>query len=160
MKISSIKGFALLEMLAVIAIISILAVIAVPSFLHQASNSKETEARQNLALALRSQQEYYQEFNIFADSWNQLDTGLKSATENYTYELFLTKEKGTGVLVNQKNRDLNSYIGGVKFINNKQGIKFITAQCKSIKQGDTLTTESLLVSANQIRCGKRVDDIK
>lgn len=158
MKIKN-AGFTLIEVAVVVAVIGILAAIALPSFLNQVSNSKETEARKNLALVLRRQQEYYQEHGIFALTWDELALGLSPITNNYTYEVFSTPQQGIGILINHRNKDLRSYLGGVKMVAIRQQASFLSAQCKAIKQGDILMRESLLVGRHQIRCGRRVEAI-
>lgn len=152
------KGFSLIELVVAIAVLGILAAIAIPSYLSQTNNSREVEPRERLRWLLAEQQSYYTEHGVFADDWEKL-TELPQSTTNYTYQLFPTKEQGIGILINSKNKDLSSYLGGIKAISN-QGVKFAMAQCKSIKRGDILKTDSLLVSANQVRCGKRVSEIK
>lgn len=156
----SIFGFSLIEMLVIVVFIGVLSAIAIPSFLNQANKSRESEPRQHLTLFLLRQRIFYHENNYFAETWEELDTKAFQPTENYSYELFSTANDGVGLLVNKQKVGLNSFVGGIKAINNKQGNIFVSAQCKSIKPHFVLTKESLLVAKNQILCGRHADQIK
>ncbi len=66
MKNTNIKGFTLLELMAVVAIIGILAAVAVPSFLKYIKKSKNTEAYTNLRKIYDGEVLYYQEDHTLA----------------------------------------------------------------------------------------------
>ena len=84
------EGFTLIELLVVIIIIGILSAIALPSFLNQANKAKQSEAKQYLASINKGQQSYYAEFGNFIydrDDIGKLGLGIKTATNNYTYNI-------------------------------------------------------------------------
>ena len=84
------EGFTLIELLVVIIIIGILSAIALPSFLNQANKAKQSEAKQYLASISKGQQAYYVENNKFIGkmaSINLLGLGVKTQTQNYTYNI-------------------------------------------------------------------------
>lgn len=154
------NGFTLIEVSVVLAIVGILIAIAVPLFFNQKAKAQEVEARQNLPIILKREEEHYLEYGSFITDWEKLALGLPQQTDSYTYELFITREQGIGVLVNSLNKDLRSYLGGVKVINTRGQVSLVTVQCRAVKQGDILKQQSLMVSATQIHCGSRVRPIK
>ena len=84
------EGFTLIELLVVIIIIGILYAIALPSFLNQANKAKQSEAKQYLASISKGQQAYYVENDTFIgtiDDIGKLGLGVKTATQNYTYDI-------------------------------------------------------------------------
>ncbi|MGD1805809.1 type IV pilin-like G/H family protein [Dapis sp. BLCC M126] len=81
------EGFTLIELLVVIIIIGILSAIALPSFLNQANKAKQSEAKQYLASINKGQQAYYVENSEFTAQITDLGLGIKTETENYTYEV-------------------------------------------------------------------------
>lgn len=81
------EGFSLIELLTVIVIIGILASLALPAFLSQAAKARFSEAKQTVGAINRAQQAYRLEKSAFAASFEELEVGLPSATQNYTYTL-------------------------------------------------------------------------
>ena len=84
------EGFTLIELLVVIIIIGILSAIALPSFLNQANKAKQSEAKQYLASISKGQQAYYVENDTFIGTINDIDKlglGVKTQTQNYTYDI-------------------------------------------------------------------------
>ena len=71
LKILSLTGFTLLEMLIVVIILGILAGIALPRYIRSLEKSRDSEAYVHLGLIRTAEIEYYADFNTFT---NNLDT--------------------------------------------------------------------------------------
>ncbi|WP_413164404.1 type IV pilin-like G/H family protein [Capilliphycus salinus ALCB114379] len=111
------EGFTLIELLVVIIIIGILSAIALPSFLNQANKAKESEAKQYLSAINKGQQAFYTENGKFTEGISSLGVGIKTATENYTYQC----EVGGTAIVNctatpLQGSALRGYLGAVYLI--------------------------------------------
>ncbi|WP_414572786.1 type IV pilin-like G/H family protein [Nostoc sp. CCY 9925] len=84
------EGFTLIELLVVIIIIGILSAIALPSFLNQANKARASEAKTYTGSVNRAQQAYFLESNSFITAqtdFNKLQLGIKTQTENFTYNV-------------------------------------------------------------------------
>lgn len=107
-------GFTLIELLVVTVIVGILSAIALPSFLNQASKAKETESKQYIGSLNRAHQAYFLEKNTFTNDFSLLGLGLKTQTENYTYEIQNnTSTAATNVSYPQNTLSLRAHVGGV-----------------------------------------------
>jgi type IV pilus assembly protein PilA len=80
-------GFTLIELLVVIIIIGILSAIALPSFLNQANRARESEAATYVGTVNRGQQAYRLEFPTFAPTLDDLEVGISTTTDYYTYAI-------------------------------------------------------------------------
>ena len=84
-KKNSDEGFTLIELLVVIIIIGILSAIALPSFLNQANKARESEAKQYIGSLNRGQQAYFLQEQEFSSALTNLELGIASVTQNYSY---------------------------------------------------------------------------
>ncbi|HEY9880399.1 MAG TPA: type IV pilin-like G/H family protein [Leptolyngbyaceae cyanobacterium] len=117
-------------------VLGILAAIALPSFLNQASNAKQSEARTYVGSMLRGQQAYFIEKGAFTTSIDQLGLGISSDTENYTYEI-VPGEDSSSVFVyaTPKDSSLRGFAGAVYAVSDASNeVMTYTGLC----QGDDL----------------------
>jgi type IV pilus assembly protein PilA len=81
MRLSSKKGFTLIELMIVVAIIGILAAIAIPNFLRFQAKSRQSEAKTNLGGIFTAQTAHFAEFNHYAHlgviSWAPIGTQIR-----------------------------------------------------------------------------------
>lgn len=87
------RGFTLIELMIVVAILGIVAAIAVPNFLRYQMQSRQSEARMNLAGIFVSELAYFGEQSRFSST---TDVGYQVAgTQNrYTYRTHSTDNTG------------------------------------------------------------------
>jgi type IV pilus assembly protein PilA len=83
----------MMELMVSIVIVSTLFVLAYPSFINQVSKARQSEAQSYLGAINRAQQSYYLQHRRFGTLPN-LEVGIRSVTENYTYT---TEPQGTGM---------------------------------------------------------------
>jgi len=81
------EGFTLIELLVVVIIIGVLAAIALPSLLGQVNKAKQSEARNYVGTANRSQQAFFLEYQRFATDLSELQVGIRTPSENYSYDI-------------------------------------------------------------------------
>lgn len=114
-KVSKESGFTLIELLVTIIIISILAALSLPSFLNQANKAKESESKQYIGSANRTQQAYFLEKDVFATDFALLGLGIKTETTNYTYGIDgAGRSSVKNVSYAQNTTTLRSHIGAVQ----------------------------------------------
>ena len=111
------KGFTLIELLVVIIIIGILSAIALPSFLSQASKSKQSEAKVYVGACLKGQQGHFIEKTEFSNTIADLEIGIRTDTTIYVYSTVGTNNgdlNDNGVCkARAKNVSLKGYSGKV-----------------------------------------------
>ena len=136
------EGFTLIELLVVIIIIGILSAIALPSFLNQANKAKQSEAKQYIASIAKGQQAYYAEEGAFITERDKIGTlglGIKTATDNYTYNLE-TSEVESNSAVNafteKAASGLRVYAGLIYLTEASGALTSITVMC----EGDAAAT--------------------
>jgi type IV pilus assembly protein PilA len=115
------NGFTLVELLVVIVIIGVLTAIALPSFLNQTAKAKQTEAKQNVSVVIRSQQLQYSEKGTFATVFDDLALGSLHggstfATDFYNYEIVTGSGTSTRLMTitaSTQDSSLKSYSGAL-----------------------------------------------
>jgi type IV pilus assembly protein PilA len=80
-------GFTVIELLMVVVIIGVLAGIGIPSMLNQTSKARHAEAKTYIGALNRSQQTFYLENRHFTANPGELDVGVPSSTNSYTYSI-------------------------------------------------------------------------
>jgi len=85
MKLTSKKGFTLIELMIVVAIIGILAAIAIPNFIKFQARSKTGEAKQNLKAFYTAQKAYYQEHDKYCSDMTLIGFSPERGNR-YTYD--------------------------------------------------------------------------
>ncbi|NET53819.1 MAG: hypothetical protein F6K09_35845 [Merismopedia sp. SIO2A8] len=76
-------------MLIVMVMLGILAAIASASLRNVITRAKESEAKMNVGVLLRGQQNHYMEYGKFANQLGDLGIGMASQTRHYAYDVQL-----------------------------------------------------------------------
>jgi type IV pilus assembly protein PilA len=135
------EGFTLIELLVVVIIIGVLAAIALPSLLGQVNKAKQAEAKNNVGAVNRAQQAYFLENQLFASSLSDLQAGIKSQTDNFSYSIH-----GGGTAAAQIQANI---VAGKKALKNYYGVA-------GTQVGSGATSEALTVA---IACEATVPDV-
>lgn len=95
-----------------IGLIFILSLIALPSFLSQANKAKQSEGRQYISSINKGQQAYYIEKEEFSYSISDLGIGIRTETDNYSYDIEKIDPKAFVIsTASAKDSQLKSYAG-------------------------------------------------
>jgi type IV pilus assembly protein PilA len=151
------KGFTLIELLVVIIIIGILSAIALPSFLNQAAKAKQTEAKTYIGSVTRAQQAYRIEKSTFAGNITDLEIGIPTATQDYTYALSAVAVNTTTITATPTDTSLKAYAGGVVVQTTGQTAS-LACQTKSVST--TTLTLTLTPSATAPTCPTTADPMR
>ena len=98
--------------IGLIFLLGLLTAIVLPSFLLQANKAKQSEAKHYIASMNKGQQDYYAEMAEFSNNISDLGLGIKSETENYSYNI--SKVNYSRYVISTataKNEQLKSYSG-------------------------------------------------
>ncbi|MFM9265845.1 type IV pilin-like G/H family protein [Tychonema sp. BBK16] len=152
------QGFTLIELLVVIIIIGILSAIALPSFLSQANKAKQTEGKQYASSVIKAQQAYYAENSKFIDQMTSLGIGLKTSTQNYTYNLSLTGTTGAQIAANPTaGGALKSYAGTVGLVPSGDAKGTQSVLCESTSSGVPATVGA--ADGTIVSCGAGMTEV-
>ena len=102
----------LIKLYGLIFLLGLLTAIVLPSFLLQANKAKQSEAKHYIASMNKGQQDYYAEMAEFSNNISDLGLGIKSETENYSYNI--SKVNYSRYIISTataKNEQLKSYSG-------------------------------------------------
>jgi len=107
-----------------------------PSFLNQANKAKQSEAKQYLASINKGQQAYYAEESSFVEEIKEvakLGLGIKTATNNYTYNIETngSANGGANAWTATAASGLNFYAGLVYLTDASGALTSQTAICES-----------------------------
>lgn len=125
------RGFTSIELLVVILIIGIFGAIAIPNVLNQTVKAKQTEAKQNIGMVNRAQNNHRAENNNFANNFDVLAIGSivggsTGTTTNYTYALTGNTDIAT-VTATVRDTSLKAYSGATVRYSNSANMSIISA---------------------------------
>ncbi len=118
--------------------------IVLPSFLNQASQAKQSEAKTYVGSLNRSQQAFFLEKNKFSSNIGELGVGIQSETANYRYttQAYGSGMKGYAVSTATPKIDgLKGYVGGA-FVITSSGSQEVTT-LTIICEGNAPSTAAL-----------------
>jgi len=145
------QGFTLLELLVVLVISGVLAAIALPSFLNQASKSKQVEAKINLGSINRAQQAYMMESSQFSDDLQKL--GIAVSSNNYLYTIVVDGNSQYAVHhAESRSSTLKPYVGMAAATHNSVGeLNVLTVLCEA-DQNQIGKAADPIYAANSVDC--------
>ena len=153
------QGFTLIELLVVIIIIGILSAIALPSFLSQASKAKQSEAKQYLSSMNKGQQAYFAERTVFATDVPSLGLGIKTATNNYKYDVGASSAGGAGVTnggvtmaATPLGASIKAYAGAIYFVPAGEGDGTSSILCEQLTASQNTGPTAILLARENTKC--------
>ncbi|MDB9306653.1 type IV pilin-like G/H family protein [Nodularia spumigena CS-591/12] len=158
------SGFTLIELLVVIIIIGILSAIALPSFLNQAAKARQSEAKSFVGAVNRAQQAYRIENTTFGGTYEDLEIGLPTLTENYEYTLQPAGvdagvASGTAVLATPIDVSaLKGFSGGVAVLESGQ-TSSAACQTTGVQEQTNVVVPTLTVT-DPAACGTDMEPMK
>lgn len=105
------KGFSLIELMVVVATLGIVAAIAVPNFLRYQAQSRQAEAKTNLAGIFASEIAFFGENSRYS-SFSEIGFSLAGSANRYTYRTMGTTVAG-GVVSAGAVETLNAGVGTI-----------------------------------------------
>jgi type IV pilus assembly protein PilA len=103
------RGWTLVELMIVVAVLGIVAAIAVPNFLRYQAQSRQSEAKSNLAGIFASEAAFFGENSRFS-AFSEIGFSLAGSANRYTYRTMRTTVAG-GVVSAGPVEALNAGIG-------------------------------------------------
>lgn len=91
------------------------------------------EGKQTVGSVNRAQQAYRIENSTFASDFDQLEIGLPTATENYTYTIAATAGESATVIATTEETPLKEFSGGV-FVTNQGLTSTAACQTKAVNE--------------------------
>ncbi|MEB3150794.1 MAG: type IV pilin-like G/H family protein [Sphaerospermopsis sp.] len=151
------EGFTLIELLVVIIIIGILSAIALPSFLNQAAKAKQSEAKTYVGSVNRAQQSFRIENTQFASNIDQLQIGIPTSTDYYSYTLAASVNTTTVLAGAKDPTSLKGFSGGVSILTSGQ-TDAIACQTNGVQSQSGLVVPTLNNTATA--CGTNMSTMK
>ena len=150
------EGFTLIELLVVIIIIGILSAIALPSFLNQANKAKQTEAKQYLSSMNKGQQAFFAERTVFATDVPSLGLGIKTATNNYQYNVGVTVATpatgGVTMGATPLGASIKAYAGAIYFVSAGEGDGTSSILCEQITAIQNVGPTAIKLERENTKC--------
>ncbi|MEG3937564.1 type IV pilin-like G/H family protein [Microcoleus sp. S36b_A3] len=150
------QGFTLIELLVVIIIIGILSAIALPSFLSQASKAKQSEAKQYLSSMNKGQQAYFAERTVFATDVPSLGLGIKTATNNYRYDVgassVVPASGGVTMAATPLGASIKAYAGAIYFVPAGEGDGTSSILCEQLTAVQNVGPTAITLARENTKC--------
>jgi type IV pilus assembly protein PilA len=151
------EGFTLIELLVVIIIIGILSAIALPSFLNQAAKAKQSEAKTYVGSVNRAQQSYRIENTAFGNTIDNLQIGIPTLTDYYSYTIQGGVNTTTNIATAVDATALKGFSGGVTILATGQTAA-VACQTNGVQNVNAVVPPTL--SSSSAACGTGMGNMK